>query len=532
MMSKVSTVRYPLTARSIDEIAYAAEDFLASIRTERANILRIRLSLEEALLRWQERFGEEVEVSFTVGTRWRRPVVILELKGERHDPLTDHSDEFGVWSENLLTEVGMLPRYSYQKDTNILQIVLRRPQRNPSLNLLLAMAIGLGIGFMSSVVFPQSVQDRIIRTTLDPIQSLFARILNAASGPVIFLTVLVSVCGVGSIAVSGKAGRRILRRLISVTTILTTLSLILSINVFSLHFYNGPMSDTRFASVLDFFFQLIPNDLLSPFVSGDSPQIILMSIILANALLITGEQSEGIKTLIQQLNTVGLQIADWVGKVSPFFIVFLLILGAWNRSLRFVLGCWRPFLLFLLFTSFSILCWMLWICRTRGVRLSKLVRKLWPSFLVALRTSSVDAALGDSILCCEGKLGISPRVTSYGLPLGLVIYMPAGTIATMIFTIYAAKTYGIVISWIWCVTAVVLTVALLVATPPVVGIGLLTYTAIFSRLGIPSDGLILALLADVLFGFMTSAANQVMLQLELIIQADREGLLNLDILRK
>ena len=65
-----------------------------------------------------------------------------------------------------------------------------------------------------------------------------------------------------------------------------------------------------------------------------------------------------------------------------------------------------------------------------------------------------------------------------------------------------------------------------------VGVGLLAYAAIFIRLGIPEEGLTVALMADILFGFVCTAVNQAVLQLELVIHADREGLLDLDILQK
>lgn len=532
MKIKAQYAKYPLTAASIDEIAHKVEVFLRSIDTERANILRARLSLEEALLRWQDRFGEEAVVVFATGTRWRRPVISLELAGEQFNPMEPADDGLEIWSKKIMAEVGMTPQYSYQRGTNVLQLRLHHPRRNPSLNLLIAMAVGLGAGLLGRVIFPLSVQDSIIRTTLEPIQSLFFRMLNAASGPIIFFTVLVSICSVGGVAGSGKAGRKMLGRFFFVSSILTALALTVSSLAFSLHYYTSPMTDTRFASVLDFFLQFIPNDVLTPFMTGGTHQVVLIAIILGNALLVVSNQSETLMSLIEQINNVGLIIADWVGKLTPYFVVFLLITGLWKRSLRSFLDCWQPMLLFLLLMAGAVLACMLQVSVTKKVSLRKLRRKLAPSFLVAMRTASVDAAYGDNVFCCEKRLGISPNVTAYGLPLGLVIFMPAGSMATIIFTMYAAKTYGIVISWVWCVTALVLTVALVAASPPVVGIGLLAYAAIFARLGIPTDGLTIALLADVLFSFVTAAGNQAMLQLELVLQADRLGALNRDILQK
>lgn len=525
-------MEYDLTAESIDRIALEVEVFLRTLNAERANVLRIRLSVEEALLRWQDCFGEEAKLLLTIGSRWRTPIIVLELPGEAYDPTANSMDELGAWSENLLSEIGLAPKYAYQRGINILQFRLRRPRKNPALKLLIAVALGVFLGLAGRLLLPDGIQDLLIRTTLDPIQNVFFRALNTVAGPVIFFTVLASICGLGSLAAGGKAGRKMLLRFLLVTSLLTVVVIFLAIPLLSLPFRSGGISDAGVASVLDFFLRFIPNDILSPVINGDGAQIILLAVVLANALLVAGAQAEGVRTLVDQWNHIGLIVTDWVGRLSPFFIVILLILGLWSHSLQMVVGCWLPLLMFLVLMAAILLGWLLWISFTRRVPVSLLVKKLLPSFMVALRTASVDAAFGDNLNCCVKRLGISKELATYGLPMGLVIFMPANTLATMLFTMYTAKCYGIVISPVWCITGAVLAVLLLAASPPMAGVNLLAYAAIFSRLDIPADGLMIALLADVLFGFFTAAANQAMLQLELVIQADRMGYLDRDILAK
>jgi len=72
---KVQTINIacPLTGEAVDELAAQTETFLRALRMERSNILRVRLSLEETLLRWRERFGGTAEVRFSAGSRWRVP---------------------------------------------------------------------------------------------------------------------------------------------------------------------------------------------------------------------------------------------------------------------------------------------------------------------------------------------------------------------------------------------------------------------------------------------------------------------------
>ena len=54
----------------------------------------------------------------------------------------------------------------------------------------------------------------------------------------------------------------------------------------------------------------------------------------------------------------------------------------------------------------------------------------------------------------------------------------------------------------------------------------MAYMVIISVLGIDQQFIILALLFDILFSSFSTAINQIMLHMEMIIQADRAGMLD------
>ena len=110
--------------------------------------------------------------------------------------------------------------------------------------------------------------------------------------------------------------------------------------------------------------------------------------------------------------------------------------------------------------------------------------------------------------------------------------MPAGTVASMIVILYEASSAGVAVSPFWLLMAVLLTITLQAASPPVTGIGLLSYAVIFTQLGIPEDALTTAMVVDILFGFVTAPLNQAMLQLELVLEADRSGALDRETLER
>ena len=138
-------------------------------------------------------------------------------------------------------------------------------------------------------------------------------------------------------------------------------------------------------------------------------------------------------------------------------------------------------------------------------------------------------------------------VTRYGIPLGSTIYMPGVAINALLISLYMAEQWDVAVSLLWVMMAVILATILAIAAPPISGAGLLTYAAIFTQLGIPTQALAVALVADILMagankifeintgamakGYRTEPYPGGRL-LELILQADRMQLLDKEMLRE
>ena len=104
--------------------------------------------------------------------------------------------------------------------------------------------------------------------------------------------------------------------------------------------------------------------------------------------------------------------------------------------------------------------------------------------------------------------------------------MPASIIGTLAFTVFNANGFGVNISLWWCVLAAALDVLLFVATPPVPGANLLAFITLFQMLGISKDALLDAMIFDIVFGLFANGANQAFLQIEMVLQANRLGLVD------
>ena len=134
--------------------------------------------------------------------------------------------------------------------------------------------------------------------------------------------------------------------------------------------------------------------------------------------------------------------------------------------------------------------------------------------------------------CCTNGLGIDTHFTTSGLNAGLVLYMPVNVIGTLLFILHAAVLSNVNPSVLWLIVSVALAVMLFVATPPIPGANFLAYIAMMPVIGINNDYLMTALIFEIIFGIFASAANQFFVQMELILQSSKIGLLNEDILRE
>lgn len=67
-------------------------------------------------------------------------------------------------------------------------------------------------------------------------------------------------------------------RFIGLCFFFTGLSAVLCLPLFSLEFLHNPIDYTEFAGVLDVMLSVVPSDILTPFLEGNSPALILLAL--------------------------------------------------------------------------------------------------------------------------------------------------------------------------------------------------------------------------------------------------------------
>ena len=150
----------------------------------------------------------------------------------------------------------------------------------------------------------------------------------------------------------------------------------------------------------------------------------------------------------------------------------------------------------------------------------------------SLSTASSSAALSTNLETCERKLGISGRIVHFAVPLGQVMFKTGGAVGFFVLALGLSEFYGVAMPLPWVVTGVLTAGLLAIAAPPVPGGSLTCYTVLLTQLGIPAEAVGLAVAGNVILDFFMTSCGISCLQSELILSANKLGMLDRQQLEK
>lgn len=90
---------YPLDESSVDEISAEVQDYLSGLGTERRNIHRIRLTVEEILLNIKGKDIPSGKISIGMGRQFGRHILRIRYEAEPYNPVEDTEDS---WANGMM----------------------------------------------------------------------------------------------------------------------------------------------------------------------------------------------------------------------------------------------------------------------------------------------------------------------------------------------------------------------------------------------------------------------------------------------
>lgn len=521
---------YSLTPTAIDLVSEDVQGFMKQLKASKKNILETRLTVEEVLLDYMEKYGEGTEFAYLKNNFLGKAYISIIVEGEPYNPLEQTADdEFGDWTSALLQNADNTPVYSFDRGINEITIRFSRKGLNPIVGMLLGIASAGLVSLLRSVLPEASIQF-IMDNILNPFYNTFIGLMTTVEIPLVFLSVVSGIVGIGDSKVFGKIGRKMVLRFITVILFFTTISGI----IFSMLFTTLQGDEVKGLSWkvgIELLLDIFPKSLIGPLTEGNIMQVVLLAIVLGVTLVVLGEKTKRIAKLMNEANHIIVYVTGVLCKLMPAFIFVVLLHMIWSGNLHLFINMWQPIAAFVGILVLLFVLMLVTVTSKEQVKAKLLIKKMTPTFLIGIGTASSVAANGESAETMHKKLGIHKRFVDFGQPVGSVVFMPSTAINFMVCAIYMAAYYKVTVSLLWFIIAIVICTFVAIATPPVAGGAIAAYTIIFAQLGIPEEAVVIVVALDILFDFVATAFDGAFLQLELIRQAEGNKMLDYDVLR-
>ena len=509
------TKEYPMTSASVDEISEVVYNHWIEQKLKARDALRCRLSVEEVLLNVMEH-GASESVQLAVGSLFSRRSVTLRYGGAAFDP-TQGSEQ---WSSRILESLGLSPSWSYRQNTNIVQFRPVKPQSPNQLVLLLIGAVLAVLCGAAGNLLPETARQSITDILLTPLFESFLGLLNTFAGALIFLTVSSGVFGIGDTTSLSRIGKVMFTRFFGSAVLTALLSLAVALPFFHLASAAQSQTGSELQSISQMLFGILPENLVKPLLYANTMQIVVLAIFTGVILLSLGERVRLLSELIEELGIVLQRMMGVVCSLIPVFVFVSLLRMIWSGEASNFASLWKPFCLYIAVEAAATLLTLLSASLPTKTSPLLLLKKSLPGFLIAFTTGSSMAAYSTSVDSCKKKMGIHSKLVDFAFPIGVVVYMPCAVITFIILACYLGEMYAVEVSASWFVMAILVSAILSVACPPVPGAMLTCYGILLAQLGIPSDGLVFAVMLNVVLDFFMTGFDVLKLEFEITREAD------------
>jgi len=309
------------------------------------------------------------------------------------------------------------------------------------IQVLLAIALGVVVGYC----FPE------FSDTAKRISEGFLNLVKMLIAPIIFVTVVLGIAGVGDMKKVGRVGGKGILYFEVVTTLALIIGLFVAnwirpgegVSTASVH--GGGQVD-KYAQQAhdfnwgDFIMHIIPSNIFKAFAEGDILQILFFSVLFGFALIHLGPVTQPVVNGIQTVSKVFFYMMKMVMRVAPIgaFGGMAYTIGHFGLDTLIPLGK----LMMSVYITMALFVFVVLniIARLYGFSLWKLLRYIRNELLIVLGTSSSESVLPNIMQRLE-EAGCKKSVVGLIIPTGYSFNLDGTTIYLSMATIFLAQAF-------------------------------------------------------------------------------------------
>lgn len=385
-------------------------------------------------------------------------------------------------------------------------------KRGLTFKVIAALILGAIVGLILNIFAPD-VFNIVNPYIFVPLGQIFLALINMLVVPLVFLSLVLGIAGLGDPAKLGRIGIKSITYFLVTTTIAILIGLSLAAVVqpglagdFDLE--SAAFEAEEAPSIGETLMNVIPTNPLAAMTEGNMLQIIVFAAFVGLALAALGEKTKGITNLVEQGNEVMMFLVGIVMKFAPYgtFGLIATAVGTQGLSAMQAMGSYMLVILgaLLVHAAFTYGGTVFFLAKKSPVWFFK---EFFPAMTVAFSTSSSTGTLPVSMNIAQKKLKIPKPISSFVQPLGATINMDGTAIMQGVATMFIAQAYGLDLTTGEIATVVLTAVLASIGTAGVPGVGLIMLAMVLGSVGLPVEGIGLVIGIDRLLDMSRTAIN-------------------------
>lgn len=252
---------------------------------------------------------------------------------------------------------------------------------------------------------------------------------------------------------------------------------------------------------------MIPSNVFGAMANGDLLPLILFSVFFGFCVNACGEKAKPIINGVNMFAEVMYKMTSYVMMYAPIGAFALICNTVASYGLAVVLplakmivtvyGC------IIVFVMVVYAPMLFFVCK---IRPTQFLSAMQEPLMIAFSTTSSMAALPSNMRASE-KLGLTPEVSSFLVPLGNTINMAGAAMYMAIVSNFVAQAYGMALTLPQQIHIILTALLIAVGAVGIPGYMIVMITSVFSTVGIPLDGVSLVAGVDKILDMARTPAN-------------------------
>ena len=539
------TAEYPLKPNGVSEVLRFIEETLKSFRVKKRDLLEALLISEETMLLLSDHAPEDARIKVMVSRRMGVARIRLAVPGTPVS-LDEHLgavsiDQLGEATEDAIRSVMLRSyadsiKYRHSRSENVLTIITGIPERILATRTVAAIGLALITALLLRQVLPGAAVQWISTNLFGAVESLFISTLMCITAPAVFISITCSMFRFEGFSDLERSGKTVV-----ITYLVTSVIAVLGgMAIFRL-FQPGEVGilalpagsgDVQVFSLWGILETLIPPNIVEPFISVNSLQLMVVAITIGAALTMSGKRVQHVKTLLEELDVLCGKVSSLVMHMVPPIVFCSTADALLSARVEVLLATAEliPALLAGMVALLVLYCLLLMV----AARLNPLL--FWKKYVpvmksVFLKGSSV-AAIPINMRISHRQLGVPRSICAFSIPLGATINMDGNCICLTIISLFFVRICNVPFGTNETIVLLLLVLILSLGAPIAPGTLILCLVTLLTQMGIDIGAISLIIginfVLEMLLGLVNSVGNVVVA----LLVARKEGTLDLDTYRK